>query len=57
MEATCYTQVLRMLLRMSSSMNRSQSNIFHFRQRIPKDVLPKAMGLKLIIKVGDRTIS
>src|SRR6185312_13579390 len=46
-----------MLFRLASPMRRSGSSIPQFVQRIPADVRQRAVGLRLAIPLGDRTVS
>ena len=46
-----------MTLRMARPMQRKGTSLKYFRERIPKDVLPKARGLLLAVPIGGETIS
>lgn len=50
-----YTETVHMLLRMASPIRRDGSSVHYLRKRVPADLTDKAMGLVLLIPVGDKT--
>lgn len=46
-----------MLLRMVRPVRRNDSRFPYFSQRIPRDLLPRAAGLKLALPIGDETVA